>query len=150
MWGEGKKNANPKRAWKQEALNSPRHLAISGVESRVLRDFIRARPPGNGRLFVFGAFRWGAFGEAKGGTKGERKEKEKAVRIAHRFREKSKPLKELLLLFLLRIAFLASFLVLGGFNAALVRAFFASLFRVIAATGLDICRADNKRESANN
>ena len=88
------------------------------------------------------------FGGAGSADRAERGEKEKAVRGLTAFREKYR-LEGLLLLFLFRIALLASFLVLGGFDAAFVAAFFAGFLGVIAATGLDICRADNERESAN-
>jgi hypothetical protein len=54
----------------------------------------------------------------------------------------------LLLAFFLRIALLANLLGLGGFNAALVGAFLASLLCVIAAARLEIGGTDSQRESA--
>lgn len=52
-------------------------------------------------------------------------------------------------LFFFRIALFADLLGLGGFNAALVCAFLARLLRVVTATGLNICRPDYERKSAN-
>ena len=52
------------------------------------------------------------------------------------------------LCFLLRIALLADLLVLGRFDAALMSACFARFLCVIAATGLQIGRADCERKSA--